>query len=666
LPGARRVRLPATWSPQLATRVDDPPAGDAWLHEIKFDGYRALCRIENGRARFLTRRGLDWTARFAPLDAAAAGLPVTTAAIDGEVVVQRAAGATSFQDLQEALSAGRGKDLVYYAFDLLHLDGRDLARVPLLQRKAALAQLLQARSTPAALRYSDHVVGSGAQVFREACRHQLEGIISKRKDSPVMAGRGRDWVKVKCVQRQEFVVGGFTEPTGSRTGFGALLVGLPEGKSGRLRYSGRVGTGFSDATLTQLRRRLGKLERATSPFTETLPRADARGARWVAPELVAEVEFTEWTRDGRLRHPSFQGLREDILPQFIVREVAEPAPAATPAQKGKPNVKPKSDAKPKATAKSKARSRTKRQPKAKATPPAAGEERIAGVRLTNPGRVLYPGQDVTKRTLAQFYVAIEEWIVPQLAGRPLTLVRCPRGAGGQCFYQKHADEAFPASVRRVEVPEDDGDIALYVAVDSIQGVVALVQLGVLEFHTWGSRVRTLEKPDRIIFDLDPDPAVAWPDVIAGARELRTRLTAVGLECFVKTTGGKGLHVEVPLKPRADWTAVKGFAHGVALALARDEPARYLATASKAKRKGKIYVDYLRNGRGATAIAAYSTRSRAGAPVATPLRWDELSPKRHPDHYTVATLPRRLATLREDPWAAYEKARATLPRGAARA
>lgn len=311
--------------------------------------------------------------------------------------------------------------------------------------------------------------------------------------------------------------------------------------------------------------------------------------------------------------------------------------------------------------KGKARVKPKPKAKPKSAKPAVSEEVIAGVRITHPDRVLYPGQNVTKRALAAFYVGIADWIVPQLAGRPLTLVRCPRGAGGQCFYQKHADEAFPESVRRVEIPEDDGDIGLYVAVDSIRGVVALVQLGVLEFHTWGSRVRALERPDRILFDLDPDAAVAWPDVIAAARALRKRLAAVGLESFVKTTGGKGLHVEVPLKPRAGWVAVKAFAHGVALALARDEPSRYLATASKAKRRGKIYVDYLRNGRGATAIAAYSTRSRAGAPVATPLRWDELSPKRRPDHYTVATLPRRLASLRDDPWSGYEKARTALPR-----
>jgi bifunctional non-homologous end joining protein LigD len=629
IPGARKRAMPKWIEPQLATRVRDAPTGDGWLHEIKLDGYRALIQIDGGRARLITRKGLDWSDRFAPLSEAAAQLPVRRALVDGEVAVVLPDGTTRFQALQEALSESRGEQLVFFAFDLLHLDDWDLTRAPLEARKEALARLLGDEDGKT-IRYSDHVVGEGPAFFARACDHAIEGIVSKRRDAPYRPGRSRDWLKVKCVQRQDFVIGGWTDPEGSREGLGALLVGVRDREGGRLRYAGKVGTGFSGRTLTDLARRLAPLARDRSPFADSVPRAHARRAHWVAPRLVAEVEFAEWTRDGRLRHPSFQGLREDLPAGEVVREVAEPPPAARSPGK-------------KRTARKQGRE----------------DESVRGVRLTNPDRVLWPEQGVTKRALAAYYAKVGHRMLPYVAGRPLTLVRCPQGRHHNCFYQKHADDAFPAVLRRVPIEEDDGQTGLYVAVDDVAGLVALAQVGVLEIHTWGSRDDDLERPDRVIFDLDPDPAVAWEDMIASARALADRLESLGLVAFLKTTGGKGLHIETPIVPEDDWDAVKAFARAIASEMVSDDPSSYVATASKARRRGKIYIDWLRNARGATAIAPYSTRARPNAPVATPVRWDELGKIGGPKRYTIANLPRRLATIAQDPWRGYKAARRPL-------
>ena len=629
LPGATSGDLPDWVPPQLATRVSTPPGGEGWLHEIKFDGYRMLCRLAGKSARLLTRRGLDWTDRFGRVAEAAARLPSGQALIDGEIVALRPDGRSSFQALQEALSGG-GKGLVFHAFDLLHLDGYDLTASPLEARKRVLAALLAEWADPV-IRFSDHVRGKGPAFFREACDHALEGIVSKRADAVYRSGRGRDWVKIKCAQRQEFVIGGFTEPSGSRSGFGSLLLGVHE--EGKLRYVGNVGTGFKEDFLTELRQRLESIERDDPPFSGSVPRAQTRAAHWVEPRLVGEVEFTEWTRDGRLRHPSFQGLREDIPATDVVREPVQDPPEE-PIGSDDP------------------RGRV-------ANPSRRGREEVAGVRLTNPGRVLYPGQGITKRDLALFYEAIGERILPHVAARPLTMLRCPRGEGEACFYQKHADDAFPDSVLRVPVPEANGEVAQYVAIDSLPGLIALVQFGVLEFHVWGSRLDDLERPDRLVFDLDPGPRVQWTDVVTSTRTLGETLEGLGLPAFLKTTGGKGLHVEVPIVPEHDWETVKMFTQAVAQRVARGDPGRYTLNASKSKRSGRIFLDYLRNGRGATAVTAYSTRARKGAPVATPVRWDELGPRLSPDRYNVRNLRRRLAALGEDPWHAFEKSRASL-------
>jgi bifunctional non-homologous end joining protein LigD len=627
----RPAALPRFVSPQLATLVAEPPEGDDWLHEMKFDGYRILARLERGRARLLSRNAKDWTARLSVVAEAAAHIPADTALLDGEVVVLLPDGTTSFQALQNVLSgAGRGT-LVYMIFDLLHLNGRDLTGLPLEDRKAALRALLEAKKDgDGLLRYSDHVEGSGADVFRQACRLRLEGVVSKRRGAPYRPGRGHDWLKVKCGRRQEVVIGGFTAPAGSRVGLGALLVGVYEGP--RLVFAGKVGTGFSAEDLRALTARLQKLEQRESPFD---PPPRIPGARWVKPTLVAEVAFTEWTSDGKMRHPSFQGLREDKSPRGVTREVEAAATPAAPPIDGASRQRGAAD-------------------------PPGGETTVAGIHLTHPDRVFYPKPRVTKLDLARYYESIADWILPHLKDRPTTLVRCPDGIAGQCFYQRHAGRGVAAdALRRVKIPGQRGDSLV---VDTLPALISVVQMGILEIHTWNSTSAHLEQPDRIVLDLDPGPGVTWARVIEAARLIRRALERVGVESFVKTSGGKGLHVVAPLVPSVGWDAAGAFTRALAEALARREPDRFTANMSKAARPGRIYVDYLRNRRAATTVAAYSTRARAGAPVSVPLAWEELSPRLPSDHYTVASVTKRLTGLRADPWARYSTLRQRLPAG----
>jgi len=639
-PGARKAKLPAKVALQLATLVSDPPRGDEWIHELKFDGYRVLCELKDGKVRIITRNGKDWTDRFGSVAEAVSALPAKEALLDGEVAVLLPNGTTSFQALQNALGGGK-EDLVYFAFDLLHLDGHDLRPVPLLQRKEALAALLAGHSE-GTIRFSDHVQGAGEEFYRHACTHGLEGIISKRADLPYQSGRGKDWVKVKCLKRQEMVIVGFTDPEGSRSGFGALLLAVNEGKE--LVYAGKVGTGFNTRTLVDLRKKLGKLERKTPAFKKAPRGAEARRSHWVEPKLVAEIAFTEWTEDSALRHPVFQGLREDKSPDEVVREVAQPT--------GKVEKKA-------------VKTTAKKTVKKKGETPPLGPERdpedvteIAGVKISNPDRVLYPEQGLTKRELALFYERIQAWILPHLKNRPLTLVRCPSGQGKQCFYQKHVNEQFPAFIKRVQV-EEGGAAVPYGAVDSLTGLIYLVQMGVLELHIWGSHLDDIEKPDYIVFDLDPDEGLSWERVVEGTLKVREKLEGLGLRTWLKTTGGKGLHVCVPITRRGEWDEVKAFTKAVVESIVADEPDRYTSKLPKASRKGKIFIDYLRNGRGATSIGAYSTRARTGAPVSTPLFWEELETDVRANTYNVRNLPERLESLDSDPWAGFLKERQSI-------
>ena len=638
--GARKGPMPRVLRPQLATLVTEAPEGDGWLHELKFDGYRILGRVQDGRARLISRNGNDWTANFPSLAAALEALPLSQALVDGEVAVLLPDGTTSFQALQNALSKRDQGELVYFAFDLPYLDGYDLTRARLEDRKAALAALLAGAGT--AVRYSAHVVGSGEAFLENACRMHLEGIVSKRRDAPYEAGRGGSWLKVKCLRRQEVVIGGFTEPSGSRTGLGALLVGVHEA-GGALTYAGKVGTGYTEKVLRDLRRRLGALEQPASPFSP--PPRGVGAAHWVKPELVAEVAFTEWTGDGKMRHPSFQGLRADKPAREVVRERATPTEeVVAPAEAPRP--RRSSEAVAKHTIPSSART-----PARRGKGGGEGEATVAGVRLTHPDRVLYPGQGLTKRGLAVFYESIAEWILPHLEGRPLTLVRCPEGLEKECFYMKHSGVWAPPALRRVKIREKT-KVGEYLVVDDLAGLVSLVQMGILEIHTWNSVANRVEEPNRIVFDLDPGPAVRFERVVAGAQLVREALRSAGLESFVKTTGGKGLHVVVPLAPGHGWDDTFGFSQLVASQIVREDPKTYTDAMPKAGRQGKILIDVLRNNRGNTSVAAYSTRARPGAPVSVPLAWEELQRDLRPDQYTVENVPRRLASIKADPWARY--------------
>ncbi len=610
--GAKPGALPDWIPPQLATLVTDAPRGDGWLHEIKYDGYRMLLRVDAGEVRLLSRSGKDWTAQFSRVARAATSLAARSAMLDGEVVILEPDGTTSFQKVQNAVSRDSQARFTYAAFDLIHLDGCDLTGATLEDRKAVLAELIAASDTDGVLHYSDHVRGSGPEFFREACRHSLEGIVCKRADATYSPRRTRDWLKLKCIQTQEFVVGGFSEGSGTRTGFGSLLLGVPSGSG--LRYAGRVGTGFSEVTLRELSRRLKRLERAQTPFL-SVPADRRHGAHWVEPELVAEVAFMGWTTGGHVRHPSFRGIRDDRSAGDVVVEQAAPAAAieADPED-------------------------------------ARAATRVAGVKIGNASKVLYPDIGLTKLEIARYYEMVAPWMVPQVSGRPLTLLRCPNGYDSACFFQKNAEGAPEQEIRRVEIPDLKGDVnSTYLYVDDAAGLVALLQMGVLEIHIWGSKQQTLELPDRITFDLDPGPGVTWEAVLDGARLVRSTLAELGLESLVMTTGGKGLHVVVPVRPELDWPTVKGFTRALVQAVVRLEPGRYTAHLAKNRRENVIFIDYLRNGRGATAVAPYSTRARAGAPVAVPISWDELSPKLRPDMFNVRNLAERLRGMKKDPW-----------------
>ncbi len=638
---ASRAALPDFVAPELATLTDEAPEGDEWLHEMKFDGYRILCRLEDGRVRLLSRKRNDWTDRLPELARAVEGLPARRALVDGELAVVLPDGTTSFQALQNLMSGVPTGELAYFAFDLLHLDGEDLAPQPLEERKRRLKELLgRARVLP--FRFSDHVPGSGPRFFAEACRKGLEGIVSKRRGSPYRPGRGGDWLKVKCLREQEVVIGGYTPPQGSRVGLGALLVGVHDGE-GRLQYAGKIGTGFTDATLRELTRRLEALEQPTRPFATSPP--EASRAHWVRPELVAQVAFGEWTGDGRLRHPSFRGLREDKPASEVVRE--EPVKVEkleTRGRKAGGNAKASRAARP-------ARGAAPRDGK-----PASGPSVVAGVRLTHPDRVLYDPPGATKLDLATYYVSVQSRILPHLEDRPLVLVRCPDGAHKECFFQKHAGRYVPDEVRRVTIQEAK-KLGEYLVVDDLAGLVGLVQMGVLELHGWGSRAARLEQPDRLVFDIDPDEGLPWERVAAAALLLRERLQGLDLASFLESTGGKGLHVVAPLQPEAGWDEVKAFAQALAFDVVRAEPLAYVAEASKARRKGKVFVDYLRNYRGASAIVPYSTRARAGAPVAMPLGWDELGSEPLGDAWTIGNAAERLA--QPDPWKEFWSSRQRL-------
>ena len=659
--GARKHAMPEMVTPQLATLVNDAPDGPEWVHEIKYDGYRLLARIDDGEVRLLTRNGLDWTAKFPALAGSLAKLPVTSALIDGEVVALAVDGTTSFADLQDRIARGRTEDLVYYAFDLLYQDGYDLTGAVLEDRKMALIGIVP-REASGMVRYSDHQQGRGRDFYRNACGYEIEGIISKRRDKPYRPGRSTEWLKIKCLNTDEFVVVGFTDPSGQRFGFGALLLGYYD-PDGKLRYAGRVGTGFDDKRLVELRQRLDALTRATAPVV--LPKGvSKKGVHWVEPRLVGQVQYGNWTADAIIRHASFQGLREDKSPEEVVYDPAKLGKAsplsAIPSPQSPGQARGARGSRGKA-AENAEPSRRPAEAKPQISEPARdGSITFDGVRLTHPDRVLYPDQGITKLALAEYYAAVKDWALPHLANRALSLVRCPEGQGKECFYQKHATTQVPKVVGRVEIPEGTGTgTGTYTYIRDFPGLVAMVQMGVLEIHPWGSRVDKLEMPDIITFDFDPDVGLPWERVTEAAIEMREALIGIGLQSFPKTTGGKGLHVVAPVAPKLGWDEIKEFSKWVAEKFVTAYPERFTSNMAKRARAGRIFIDYLRNGRGATAIGAYSARAREGAPVATPLSWEEVESGVKPDAFTVATVPERLRKLNRDPWAEMPKLRQSI-------
>ncbi|WP_242127895.1 DNA ligase D [Sphingobium sp. Sx8-8] len=565
------IGKPPAFQPlQLATLVDAVPTGHGWMHEIKYDGYRCLLSAAGEKVRIFTRSGLDWTDRFASIAAEAAGMQLTAALIDGEIVAFDSRGNPDFSTLQRALKGDGDAALHLFAFDLLRLDGEDLAPHPNISRKEKLAALLGEGS--AHIHVADHIIGGGEKLFDAMCGAGQEGIICKRADAPYRGARTKNWLKVKCTRREEFVIIGWTPSSAGGRSIRNLLLGQHDGKA--LVYAGKVGTGFNMANGEPLLRALRSRSRKTAPVA--VPRSEARGVQWVRPDLVAEIAFAEFTADNVVRHASFLGLREDKPAQAVRREKAMPVPKAE-----------------------------------------------SDVRISHPDRLIFPEANISKGQLADYYAAIGAAMLPWIVHRPISLVRCPQGRAKKCFFQKHDSGSFGDHVKHVSIREKSGGEEDYLYIEDVDGLLACVQMGAIEFHGWGSLVGNVERPDRMIFDLDPDEGLDFDDVKRAARDIRRTLEDIGLVSFPMLSGGKGIHVVVPLTPEAEWPQVKDFADRFARALAASEPDRFTATMSKAKRKGRIFVDWLRNQRGSTAVLPYVARARAGAPVAAPVSWDEL-------------------------------------------
>ena len=649
---------PSFIKPQLALEAASPPTETGWLHELKLDGYRIQARKSKGNVILLTRSGLDWTYRVPAVAEAVAKLSAASVTLDGEVVVLAPDGTTSFADLQASFQEGAVNPLTYFCFDLLHLNGKDTRNLSLLERKKLLTQVLTSGDQDS-VRLSEHIETDGEILFKKACELHAEGIVSKRSAGQYKSGRNGDWVKSKCLREQEFVVGGYTLSSDGDDRIGSLLLGYYS--DAKLRYAGRTGTGFTQKSRRSLREQLVTTQVERSPYI-SVPTEAKRGALWVKPEMVVQVRFATWTADNLVRQAAFLGVREDKEAIEVRREEATVAPRPKSS-------KPKSAAAKKVVANDAEspqqekkfaviprRSTTSAQatlaPDLKTGAPAIAWKAIAKppIRLTHPSKVLDLTSGVTKQVLAEYLWAVADRMLPHIAHRPLSLVRCPEGSGKPCFYQKHVNHMLPPGVKSVDVPDKKtGAIEPYITLDSKEALAGLAQMGVLEVHPWSSTNDDLEHADRIIFDLDPDEALAWQDVTMAASDVRKRLKKRGLESFLKTTGGKGLHVVVPIEPKFDWTTVKEWTRAFVLEMERAAPARYLSKMTKAARTGKIYLDYLRNERGATAVAPYSSRAREGLGVSMPLSWAELHTSERPI-FRVESFPEWKTRLKKDPWA----------------
>ncbi|MFM0511319.1 DNA ligase D [Paraburkholderia sp. RL17-373-BIF-A] len=704
--GAVKARLPATFKPQLATLVDAAPPGDEWSYEIKFDGYRVLARIDRdakgSAVKVFTRAGNDWTAKFSKQVKAFEQLGIESAWLDGEAVVLDQNGVPNFQGLQNAFDANRPQDIIVYLFDIPFLNGYDLRGVPLEQRRAILRALME-EVDDSVLRFSNNFDFSAEDLLRSACDMALEGIIGKRRDSGYLSGRSSTWIKLKCRRRQEFVIGGYSEPSGSRAAFGALLLGVYDGK-GKLQYAGRVGTGFDAALLRSVKKELDAHATQRMPFAAAPRERSRTPLHWVEPVLVAECNFAEWTSEGIVRQASFVSLRNDKPARQIVKETprqgadvqqqtdsgSDEAPKKRVARKSSVSTAAASGGGETGAARSKAEAKTAgakdvgmksrgvetgsakvsaaktiatktSATKAKATEgkatkssTASAPAEVAGVRISHPDRVIDKSSGARKIDLVQYYESVADWMLPHLQDRPVSLVRAPEDIGGELFFQKHSQKLSIPNVTQ-HPGLDPGHPAL-ITVDTLKALVGAAQMGTVEFHTWNAVVSNIEKPDRVVFDLDPDASLGWERMIEAAQLTRSLLEELGLKSFCKTSGGKGFHVVVPLAKQAGWDEVKDFSQAVAQHMAATLPKYFSAKMGAQNRKQKIFVDYLRNNRGSSTVAAFSARARPGLGVSVPLSWDEVASTTGGDQWTIENLHERLADLKSDPWADYTKTR----------
>jgi bifunctional non-homologous end joining protein LigD len=646
--GARPAPLPATLQPELAVLVDAPPDDPQdWVFEIKFDGYRMLARAENGSVQLVTRNGNEWTSKLGGLVKALESMDLPDGWYDGEIIMPGTDTPADFQALQGAFDSARTDRIVYYLFDVPYCAGHDLRDVPLVQRREVLQRIV-ARKPHANVRFSEVFDVPPREMLASACQLGLEGVIAKRRDSAYVCRRSSDWIKLKCKLRQEFVIGGWTDPQGARTGIGSLLLGVHE-DDGKLRYAGNVGTGFNEQTLRELRRQFDAIAAERSPFQggTGLP----RGAHWVQPDLVCEVSFGEWTRDGKVRHSVFHGLRTDKPAEAVSTEQAQHAPPPdkpAKAKASKPARKSAAAAKPAAS--------TEPAPAAAAAPQ-AGITLPPTLRISNPERVVDPQSGVTKIELVRYYALVAPLMMEHLAGRPIAMVRAPDGIEGQLFFQKHLDRYKMAGVVPLDPAFFPGHPAM-LEIASGEGLLSAAQMNVIEFHTWNGVKSAIDKPDRMTFDIDPGEGVTWPQIQEAAQLVRTMLDELELPCFLKTSGGKGLHLVVPLRRLLDWDTVKDFSQAIVQHLSRTLPDRFVAKSGASNRVGRIFIDYLRNGYGATTACAWSARARPGLGISVPVRWDELASLKSGAHWTVRSVHTRL-DQGNAPWAEYEASRAAL-------
>ncbi|CAN7541524.1 DNA ligase D [Pseudomonas umsongensis] len=633
LTGARKARLPDQIKPELATLVEKAPGGQ-WSYEVKFDGYRIMARIDHDEVKLFTRNGHDWTHKLPDQAKALAALGLESAWLDGEMVVTDEQGVPDFQALQNAFEAGRSGNILYYLFDLPYLNGVDLREVPVEERRAALSTVLKTSKDPL-LRFSDAFGEDPEALLNSACQMQMEGLIGKRLGSPYVSRRSSDWVKLKCKHRQEFVIVGFTDPKGSRSAFGALLLGLHDRDSGELRYAGKVGTGFTEATLNSIHQQLKPLQTKKAAVVNPPSGAEFKAVHWLKPSLLAEVAFAEMTKDGSVRHAVFHGLRDDKP----AKDITEERPTAVKTAPAK-----KAAAKPTASKK-----------KAEPAPSQIGLEQ-GKVRITHPDRVIDASTGATKVQLAQYYASVAEWILPQLKDRPVALVRAPDGIAGELFFQKNAERLAIPGITTLDQQLTGQPMMV---INNAEALIGAVQMSTVELHTWNATTDNLDKPDRFVLDLDPDPALPWKRMVEATQLTLTVLDELGLKAFLKTSGGKGIHLVVPLTRKHGWDEVKDFSHAIVSHMAKMLPERFSAVSGPKNRVGRIFIDYLRNGLGATTICAYAVRTREGLPVSMPIFREEVPTLKGGNQWNIHNAHERLAEVGDEPWADLKKTRQTI-------